>query len=58
MCSSDLNAHPGYKAKDRLENKAHNWVCDGRFSLRSAQRQIATNWQRLYVKIFGVAPTG
>jgi hypothetical protein len=24
--------------------------------LRSVQRQIATNWQALYKKVFGVAP--
>ncbi len=51
-----LNAHPGYKVKDKLENKAHQWVCTCRISLRSAQRQIARNWQVLYLRIFGPAP--
>src|SRR5436309_4659903 len=53
-----LNAHPGYKVKDKLENRAHDWVCAGKIGLRAAQRQIASNWQALYVKVFGVAPTG
>jgi hypothetical protein len=53
-----LDAHPGYRVKDKLENKAHEWVCDGRIGLRAAQEQIAGNWQALYVKIFGVPPAG
>jgi hypothetical protein len=44
---------PGYHAKDRLENKLHDLVCAGRLSLRSAQRQIAANWQALYRRVFG-----
>ena len=39
---------PGYHVKDRLENSLHDLVCSGGMSLRSAQRQIATNWQALY----------
>jgi len=27
-------------------------------SLRSVQKQIAANWQALYKKVFGVAPSG
>jgi hypothetical protein len=42
-----LNAHPGYKAKDKLENKLHDLVCDGKMTLRAAQGQIAANWIRL-----------
>ena len=48
---------PGYRVKDRLENKLHSMVCSGQKSLRSAQREIATNWQKLYRKVYGVAPT-
>ena len=33
-------------------------VCAGQIMLRQAQRQIAGNWQSLYKKAFGVAPTG
>ena len=52
------DAQPGYRVKDRLENTLHAWVCAGRIGLRSAQRQIAGNWQALYAKVFGVAPAG
>ena len=52
------NARPGYKVKDRLENKLHGLVCSGQMSLRSAQKQIAANWQELYEKVYGTAPTG
>ncbi len=49
-------AAPGYQLKDRLENAAHDWVCAGRISLRVAQYAIASNWQALYKRVFGVAP--
>jgi hypothetical protein len=48
---------PGFRVKDGLENRLHAMVCAGRIGLRSAQRQIAANWERLYRKVFGVAPT-
>jgi hypothetical protein len=32
-------------------------VCTGTINLRSAQQQIASNWELLYKKLFGVAPT-
>jgi hypothetical protein len=51
-----LNAHPGYRVKDALENRLHDLVCSGRMSLRSAQRRIARNWQALYKKVYGTAP--
>jgi len=47
---------PGYHAKDKLENKLHAMVCSAQIGLRSAQKQIASNWQALYKNIFGVAP--
>jgi hypothetical protein len=53
-----LNAHPGYKAKDKLENKLHDLVCDGTMTLQSAQQQIAANWIKLYRRVYGVTPTG
>jgi hypothetical protein len=31
-------------------------VCDGSIGLRAAQRAIATNWQALYERVFGLAP--
>jgi len=50
------DAHPGYEAKDRLELKLHQLVCNGSMKLRSAQKQIAANWQALYREVFGRAP--
>ena len=46
---------PGFHVKDLLENAVHKAVCSGKLSLRSAQQQIASNWQRLYKRLFGVA---
>jgi hypothetical protein len=45
-----------YHVKDRLENSLHALVCRGAFRLRSAQRQIAANWEALYGRVFGSAP--
>jgi hypothetical protein len=53
-----LNADPGYKAKDKLENRLHDLVCDGKMTLRSVQHQIAANWIKLYRRVYGVTPTG
>ena len=45
--------------KDKLETVvARQWVCKGRIGLRAAQRAIATDWQALYKRVFGVAPSG
>jgi hypothetical protein len=52
------NKAPGFHVKDKLENRLHDMVCDGTITLRAAQRGIASNWQALYKKAFGVAPTG
>jgi hypothetical protein len=49
---------PGYKVKDKLVNKLHDLVCDGKRQLRVTQRKIASDWQALYKSVFGVAPTG
>lgn len=46
-----------YHVKDDLENKLHDLVCAGAMSLRAAQAGIATNWETLYRRVFGVAPT-
>jgi hypothetical protein len=53
-----LTAHPGYRTKDKLENKLHDLVCAGQMTLGEAQRQIAANWITLYRRVYGVAPTG
>ena len=50
-------AHPGFHVKDVLENKLHTLVCGGQMALRTAQRQIAANWEGLYKEVFGVPPT-
>jgi hypothetical protein len=51
-----LDGQPGYKAKDRLELRLHQLVCNGSMKLGSAQKQIAANWQALYRQVFGRAP--
>jgi hypothetical protein len=32
-------------------------VCDGQMALQAVKRQIAANWQALYERVCGVAPT-
>jgi hypothetical protein len=54
----EADAHPGYHVKDKLENKLHDLVCDGKRQLRATQRKIASDWQALYKSVYGVAPTG
>jgi hypothetical protein len=49
---------PGYTVKDKLENKLYNLICDGKLTLRSVRQRIASNWQKLYRDVFGVAPSG
>jgi hypothetical protein len=49
---------PGFHVKDKLENAVHKAVCAGTISLRLAQQQIASNWEQLYKKLLGVAPSG
>jgi hypothetical protein len=50
------NAKPGYRVKDRLENRLHGLVCAGSMGLRSVQGAIAANWQLLYRRVYGVNP--
>ena len=47
---------PGYKAKDRLENRLHDMVCAGSMSLSNARKRIAANWVALYRAVFGTLP--
>jgi hypothetical protein len=54
----EANADPGYHVKDRLENKLHSLVCSGSMSLQASRVEIASNWQALYRKVFGTAPSG
>jgi len=37
--------YPGYKEKDKAENKLHELVCNNRIPLASAQYMISHNWQ-------------
>lgn len=53
-----LHAHPGYRVKDRLENRLHDLVCEGRMTLLAVRRGIASDWQKLYRRVYGVAPSG
>jgi hypothetical protein len=50
------NARSGYRLKDKLENRLHDLVCTGTIGLRTAQRWIASDWQSLYKRVFGIAP--
>jgi len=48
---------PGYIVKDALENRLHDIVCtEHAMTLRQVQRAIATNWETLFKKVYGVAP--
>lgn len=44
------NAHD----KDRVENRLHVEVCDGRLTLLQAQTMIRADWQQAYRSYFGV----
>jgi hypothetical protein len=39
----------GARDKDKVENYLHDEVCAGRIPLAAAQREIATDWYRVYV---------
>jgi hypothetical protein len=41
------------RVKDRLEDRLHNLVCEGKVDLATAQREIATDWISAYKKYFG-----
>jgi hypothetical protein len=46
--STVWNAH----AKDELEDRLHEMVCEGKLDLRTAQRDISQDWIRAYKKYF------
>ena len=48
----------GARTKDVLENRLHDLVCEGRLTLRSAQRQEARDWVAAYRKYVGSATSG
>lgn len=41
------------RMKDRLENRVHKEVCDGRMSLKSGQKVFLEDWRDGYRKFFG-----
>ena len=47
----------GARTKDVLENRLHDLVCEGKLTLRSAQRQEAGNWVAAYRKYVGSPPS-
>ena len=49
---------PGYHVKDKLENRLHDLVCSGAITLRTARGGIASNWKRLYRKVYSSVPRG
>src|SRR5262249_53747322 len=53
-----LSAHPGYRVKDKLENRLHKLVCAGTMTLQTAQSGIASDWQALYERVVGSPPAG
>jgi hypothetical protein len=60
---ANLYPEPGsgpasYHVKDRLENKLHGLVCSGAMTLHAAQAGIASNWQALFFRVFGVSSRG
>ena len=48
----------GARTKDVLENRLHDLVCEGRLTLRSAQRQEAGDWVAAYRKYVGSPTSG
>jgi hypothetical protein len=51
-----LAARPGYRIKDRLENRVHALVCAGGMTLHAAQTAIARDWESLYAAVVRAAP--
>jgi hypothetical protein len=51
LCPEAATPTPGSHQKDRLENLLHTRVCDGKMTLRAAQKAIATDWLAEYHKL-------
>jgi len=45
---------PGFHEKDLVENYLHRLVCKGQMDLNEAQRQIVTDWYKVYIQMKGV----
>lgn len=46
----------GARVKDRVEDRLHALVCDGRVPLRTAQHAMATDWETAYRRWVGPLP--
>ncbi len=44
---------PGAHEKDQVENYLHRQVCLGKMELVEAQKEIATDWYAVYIKMKG-----
>jgi hypothetical protein len=44
---------PGARQKDRVENFLHREVCSGAMPLEDAQKAIASDWYKIYIRISG-----
>jgi hypothetical protein len=42
---------PGFHEKDKVENYLHRQVCSGAMGLTDAQRQIASDWLKVWKQI-------
>ena len=42
---------PGFHEKDKVENYLHEQVCNGSMTLVEAQKEIATDWYKVYLSI-------
>jgi hypothetical protein len=42
---------PGFHEKDKTENYLHSQVCSGAITLQEAQKEIATDWYAVYLKL-------
>lgn len=43
--------HPGSRDKDKVENWLHREVCAGRIPIEAAQREIASDWYSIYLRM-------
>jgi hypothetical protein len=44
---------PGFRQRDRVENRLRDEVCEGTLKFWAAQHRIASNWLKAYRREFG-----
>jgi hypothetical protein len=44
--------------KDKVENKLHAMICSGQIALATAQHEIASNWEAVYISFYGTPSFG